>query len=354
MKLTYLTSAIALGALLAGFTSSCSDNDVPEPSQTVEMTINGKLVDATRAEGDDEAKISVNEIKYAVYENTVGGENGGLRLILTNAETTNEAAQTNAPTAYLSGNSFTLNLSLIANTSYTFIFWADWADNDTNNRCYTLNADTGELTIDYTKMAINSTKGDAFSGTIAKRATGGSINITLTRPLAEINIGSTDASGANSNWWQTAEGASSSMTVTNVANTLNLLTGKVSSTITEAVFPQTPLTELVGIKYPVLGYYYLCRAYVLANDPGLNSDTSIVSGDNDTEVVDNTKKVGITINYFDSENNNNPVTNTLTDVPIGANLRTNIYGLFVQKPININGSIDNPNQSEATINVDSF
>ncbi len=286
MRTTKLFYALAASALL-GLTACSSDEPVAQNGDgNVNFTL--RLPDAigTRAFSDG---LSATHLDYYVYDE----DNGS-----TNIEALNG-------TATFVNRETTVSLNLVSGKSYSIVFLATVP----GQSHYTYTASSKDLDVTYGSAAQDESR-DAFyvyeptfkvTGAISK-------DIILRRPFAQINVGTTDWASA------TAAGISlteTSMTVTGVANKINLGTGDVEGneevTFTSAAMPATP-----GETFPYAAANvdrYMAMNYVL-----VGKDKSTV------DVKMNT--------------NANPAIDEMvfSQVPVQRNYRTNIYGDLLTNP----------------------
>lgn len=308
MRITYTSIVMMLAAMLGGF-SSCSSSDEPNPEETVEMTFVANIQDFTRAGESTTSTVDVDQLLYSVYDSS--GAN------LSYLFSDNSAG---APKAVKDGDSFKLTLNLISGNSYTIVFWAQ---NSENTDGYTFNRETGVVTVNYDRLPLNTDKADAFYGEVSKKADGQGGAVMLRRPFAQINVGTTTL---DTDSWKNN---SSSITVSEVPNTLNLTNGEIGGKVTAQFAPASIST--LG-SYPVEGYDYLVKAFVLATKPATGGAT-IIGNEGDPTPL----KVDLTVSYAGSE------AAKFTGVPVEANKRTNIYGEFLKSEggnVTINSGTD--------------
>ena len=217
---------------------------------------------------------------------------------------------------------FNVELKLLADQDYTIIFWAE-----VNGAGHYNTADLRNVQInDYAnEMANDESRAAFFKVYPFSTENGVAINetIELTRPFAQINLGSTtyETSFNNVNGGN-VKVETTEMTVTNIATSFNTLTGKGEGeqevTFAAAVTPNAPKDAtdkllLVNDLY----YYWLGMNYL------------IVCGDSDNVKVD----VTLVTNFGD-------VNHTITNVPVKENYRTNLLGDFLTTGATFNVVID--------------
>jgi len=209
-----------------------------------------------------------------------------------------------------------VSLNLITGKTYKIVFWAQAP----TGAPYAFNENTGEITVTTTGDA-NVEARDAFF-TCETVVVNGPIqrDVTLTRPFAQINIGTTDYEAF------TAIGGTISKSGMKVKayNTLNLLTGAASGeaeyTFTDATFPSEELTinGVTDLKYLTMNYILI----------GSDKETVDV-----TWTSDNTAKPEV----------------LFASVPVQRNYRTNIYGALLSNPALFNIEISEGFNGEHTV-----
>ena len=301
-------------AAMAGMTS-CSNEEVVAPATGGDGNVNFTVSlpgsgFATRAFADG---MSAEHLQMAVYD----AENGV--LVMTPEEVTFEK---NALSTQVS-------LNLAAGRNYKIAFFANPQAGTTTEPVYTFNAEAKTVTVDYKKMTdYNSTDYDCFYALCETGVVSAPINktVTLNRPVAQINWGTSDlAEGVVVD--ENAYGASAANLVTKVTakaySTFDLLTGDVSDEVdVEMPYLARPAeydaTSASGEKFPVEHptYKYLSMHYLLVPK--------------DNSVVDLTLYAHNTPNP--AEGTQAMSTVTVTNAPVQANYRTNIYGALLTNP----------------------
>lgn len=283
---------LAAGILLA---SSCNNEDIIAPANDGNVSFTVDIPDAigSRAFGDG---LSAKTLKYAVYD----ADNG-------------DALVKESSASFGNALSTTVSLSLANGRSYKIAFFAYL----TTNSVYTFNAANKTVTVNYSSMTTTSSQSydfDCFykleeftvSGPISK-------TVTLTRPVAQINWGTDDYDTSNGAVNQ-AYGSSlrTKMTV-KACSKLYLLTGDTDDEA-EVTFSraQNPIADSYG-SFPVDGYKWLNSKYILVAKDAPVMDMKLLLHKGSTLV--NTVEV--------------------TNVPVGRNHRTNIYGSLLTSPVNI-------------------
>ena len=205
-----------------------------------------------------------------------------------------------------------VSVRLVKGQDYEFVFWAQ-AEGQSH---YALTAQYPPyVTVNYDALAANDESRDAFYA-VAKlhiEADMGIENITLTRPFAQINVGTTqdDIDAAK------AAGVvidNTSVTLSNAATRFDLFSGVASEgkefTFKAAALPQQKLNVYNKADYPTAHEYsYLSMNYILVADA--------VTGEKDQ--LDAYK-----ITFLQGTREINTI--SIPNVPVRRNWRTNIIG----------------------------
>ena len=205
-----------------------------------------------------------------------------------------------------------VSVRLVKGQDYEFVFWAQ-AEGQSH---YALTAQYPPyVTVSYDALAANDESRDAFYAVanLHVEADMGIENITLTRPFAQINVGTTqdDIDAAK------AAGVvidNTSVTLSNAATRLDLFSGTASEgkefTFKAAALPQQKLNVYNKADYPAPHEYcYLSMNYILVADA--------VTGEKDQ--LDAYK-----ITFLQGTREINTI--SIPNVPVRRNWRTNIIG----------------------------
>ena len=306
MKRIVLMMSLAGAVLLA---SCVQQMPGPEVGRTATVSVGVGLSEmSTRAYADG---TTAKQLQYAVYEvkdnNLVKIENTG---------TTEIDGDPYEGTKEMNNLKTQLSFSLLTGHKYGIVFWADSYGGATGAPYTVEFAEEGAtMKVDYLKVKANDEKLDAFYAYEEITVNGdGSVSVQLTRPFAQINIGTNDFEKA-----KVLGGAPDQSYVTvPTYTTLDLKTGAVSGKATTPATYNAIPGQAEGVdpeKYPVEGYDYLAMAYVL------------VDNENESETID------VAFGWAAS-----PATSgkerTVGSVPVRPNYRTNIYGSI------LTGSLD--------------
>lgn len=304
--------SLAICALAALTFASCqkenADGNMDDQSSVVSINLTSPLM-GTKAFADG---TTVDVVHVHVYK---VGENGALTYI----DRGTDGTVTPSQDVRMSNGSATYSTRLVTGQTYTFVFWADYIDNNGNSH-YTYDPDTKTIAVNYDNAACNDETRDAFYAVLPEvKITGAySQSVTLQRPFAQVNFGvTTEDYKAATRAGVTVNGAA--VKCTNVADKLNLLTGTtsgaVSATFTTATLPSETLTAAnVAYKYVAMNYVLVGKGAKTLSDITLTLDaTGAVSG---------------------------KPKYTYTNVPLQGNYRTNIVGSLFTSPADINITVD--------------
>ena len=277
----YFLSIVALAAML--FATSCQESLV-EPQLAGPTTFSVQLPDqmGTKAFGDESStNATINKLYVQVYS-----EDGNTLVY-----------QPSEPIAVTSGSaSFSVNL--IQDQKYDIIFWAQKDD------AYTT---TNLKSIPMDKRFHNVEDGAAFFAFLDDFVpTGTSQPVTLKRPFAQLNLGTTPASLKTDVKADSVELVKSYIKVSNVASSFSPVSGY---GVGETQTMEFTLADVPAQKLYVSGemYYYVSMDYL----PIAGDDQALVT-------------VDATINTSDGN-----ITHTFTNVPVKENYRTNIIGNLI-------------------------
>ena len=296
MKKRYLLGLCAASMLLM---TSCEKDNLfgnawGEKEGSVNLTVALPEMGVTRAYGEGK---NATRLQYAVFR-----ENGNELLLLENLTNTAEMKDGKA----------SIEIKLEANVDYQFAFWADANGNspysvDINNHVVKVNGGIG----------ANSENNDAFYGNckVSLQAGTNPMNVTLVRPFAQLNIGTSDFESTKNSGFAIAK---TKVKVQQAYTKLNLLTGEA----TDAVDYEFSLGAIPTGNFPVAGesvtYTYLSMNYLL------------MTADKETTTV--------TFTCAD-EAGSNTRTRSYSNVPLQRNWRTNIYGDLMTNGFSINVTI---------------
>ena len=303
------TFTIAAAALLVTSCNDEMDNGLKTGDEgTVTFTAQLPSEMGTRAFADG---LTAKHLQYAVYE---AGQSTPLKVFGDETTVVGEAEMNNLKQ--------TVSLKLTTGKTYDVIFWAD----ATTDSPYTFNPASQEVSVDYSKVNNNSDNCDAFFKKETITVSGNqSVDVQLTRPFAQVNIGTDDFDAAKASGLEVTQ----TEVVAKAFATLNLATGKVSDEA-DRTFTMKAIPTASDGEFPVAGgYKYLSMDYLL------------VGADKAT--------VDVAFNY------GGPQSRTFTNVPVQRNYRTNIYGSLLTNTANFNVVIapgfNNPDNNYEVLNA---
>ena len=288
------TFTIAAAALLMTSCNDEMDNGLKTGDEgTVTFTAQLPSEMGTRAFADG---LTAKHLQYAVYE---AGQSTPLKVFGDETTAVGEAEMVNLKKS--------VTLKLTSGKSYDVIFWAD----ATTDSPYTFNPASQEVSVDYSKVNNNSDNCDAFFKKETITVSGNqSVDVKLTRPFAQVNIGTDDFDAAKASGLEVTQ----TEVVAKAFATLNLATGKVSDEA-DRTFTMKAIPTASDGEFPVAGgYKYLSMDYLL------------VGADKAT--------VDVAFNY------GGPQSRTFTNVPVQRNYRTNIYGSLLTNTTDFNVVIE--------------
>ena len=288
------TFTIAAAALLVTSCNDEMDNGLKTGDEgTVTFTAQLPSEMGTRAFADG---LTAKHLQYAVYE---AGQSTPLKVFGDETTVVGEAEMVDLKKS--------VTLQLTSGKSYDVIFWAD----ATTDSPYTFDPATQEVSVDYSKVNNNSDNCDAFFKKETITVSGNqSVDVKLTRPFAQVNIGTDDFDAAKASGLEVTQ----TEVVAKAFATLNLATGEVSDEA-DRTFTMKAIPTASDGEFPVAGgYKYLSMDYLL------------VGADKAT--------VDVAFNY------GGPQSRTFTNVPVQRNYRTNIYGSLLTNTTDFNVVIE--------------
>lgn len=290
------TFTIAAAALLVTSCNDEMDNGLKTGDEgTVTFTAQLPSEMGTRAFADG---LTAKHLQYAVYE---AGQSTPLPVFGDETTVVGEAEMVNLKKS--------VTLKLTSGKSYDVIFWA--ADNSAK-KPYTFDPLTQTVKIKYTNVYSNNDICDAFFKKETITVSGNqNVDVKLTRPFAQVNIGTDDfdaATIAGLNLTQTQAKATA-------GDIFNLATGKMEGTEATRTFKMKAIPTADDGAFPVAGYKYLLMAYI--------------------PISDTKETVDMTFGY-----NGKSSFRSFTNVPLQRNYRTNIYGSLLTNSVDFNVVIE--------------
>ena len=313
----YFLSFVALAAGL--FATSCQESLV-EPQVAGPTTFTVQLPDAMGTKAEIGSANTVNQLFVSVYaENFVGDP-------LASAVVEKEQGD----------GTFTVSFNLIQDQRYSLIFWAQ------TKNAYVQKSTDVDATYDLENIEISNRfysneNGAAFYACKTVAIDGNSKDVTLRRPFAQLNIGTTVESLTTDAGNVKIIGAK--IKVENVASSFNTVKGfgegsttiygQPSSYVT--VDPQglTKVIAVNGTDYAKLevggeSYVYVTMDYL-----------PIISSDSDTDPKDL-----VNINLLIDTDQPTDIAHNFHSVPVQRNYRTNIVGNLISSTTDFNVVVD--------------
>lgn len=308
-KYFYLVSMLA--ACMLG-TTSCADKDEEEAiaGSNIPVAIKLSSPDLLGANGSSISDgTKVDKLVYAIYDAN-GNEIPGLK----------QEVRT--------GVSFptTETINLVKGQTYKIVFWAQ----DEDCKAYTTD-DLRKVGVSYANATNNDETRDAFYAVEQVTVSGPeTVDVTLTRPFAQINVGVTtaDAEAAKAGGIEIAQ---SSIEIENAANEIDLFTGLVSGsekvTYSLADIPTEKLmVDEDGDGKRETEYVYMSMSYILVDEATTGAEKTTLDK--------------VAINLVPQQGAPITITEGLTNVPVQRNWRTNILGQMLTSGINFYITID--------------
>ncbi len=320
MNKRILIGMFAAASLL--FATSCSNESLdtiqPGAETAVSFTLGVENLAQTRAISDGK---SADKLIYAVFD-----ENG--QRITTMEQVIRDGVS--FPTKE--------TITLAKGQTYKIAFWAQDAD------CNAYTVDNNmNVAISYEGIN-NDERRDAFFSTVTISVDNNSTStlekgVTLKRPFAQLNVGVEKAD------WDAAVAAGvviekSDVTMSNVANSINLVDGSVSGSVEVSYTMNAIPTEYLMVDLDGDGkkeeYNYLSMNYLLVDDATGGANRALI---NEVE-----------FNFYPVSGNPINFSTGLNNIPVQRNWRTNIVGKLLTSDVTYKIEIDPAYEDD--INID--
>ena len=304
-KILFYAAALCTMAFAASCQQEKIDASAAKDCELVEVTFEIAATDLTTKAIIGHEPNFIKNLQVGIYRN-------GTYLPDVQAKVTEEFGR---------GLTAKVSVVLVKGQKYDVAFWADHV----GNKYYTVKFDAEEagqnyplVTVDYEEGAANNIYRDAWCAVLKNyHVTDASIageTITLSRPLAQVNVGTQDYDLAV-DAGVTVTG--SAMTITNAATKLNMFTGETSEPVEVALERSALPAQTLTIYYQEANeaeYDYLGMNYILvSNVPGTEKELVTVELD------------------FYEDGNDTPINDHITvqNVPVRRNYRTNLIAADV-------------------------
>ena len=299
-KILLFASALA-GLFLAG---SCQRESLEPVQQGNTVTYTVTVPDALATKGIGDNVANVNTLHYEVYRTAVAET-----VTFTDAD-----RLLYHKTATVTNGTARIELELVNDQNFTVLFWAQVGE---TNEAY----DVTDLTNVTLKSPIKANQVDyaAFSGVDFIEGTDALTDktIELTRPVAQINLGTTEASLTAFDTRVGLDG--SSMTVSGLSNTFNVAKQIPGAALTSTTVYDEKAVPADPLKVNTTNYVYVGMNYVgFAPEVG----------------------TPVTVSY-DINTTEGHIQNTIENVPVKPNYRTNIIGNLITSKTAYTVELDN-------------
>ena len=303
------TMLAASTMMLATGCSSSDDTVATQESNlaTVSFSVQADAVVGTRAISDG---TGADELIYRVFDKE------GHVISASLAKKTETGL-----TDLLTGHKVTLYLA--KGQTYKVAFWAQ----DANCTAYTVDDNMG-VTVNYAGVNNDETR-DAFFKTVDVTVTGDmSVDVTLKRPFAQINVGCTTDD------WNAAQASNinvktSAVTIKDAATKLNVIDGTVSGNQDVTYAAANIPTETLKVDADGDGtkeeYKYLSMCYILPNETTTGAAKTTA---------------GTTFTFHPQTGNDITLSDGLQAIPVQRNYRTNIVGKILSGEVSFNVKVD--------------
>ena len=316
-------SFLMMGALLPA--ASCSQEEsVASPSECrVSLSVSLPDIIDTRSSYDE--GLYVNTLHWSVFEvkSTSTGEDGTMTdsyELVTPQEIENFSGSADISIPLVSGKRYQIALCAI----------------NSDNKFATYYPETGKLSVDYSKAVCNSFSDDVFTGVsdVIEIPEGGSYTteITLTRPFAQLNWGTSDLNEPTVTPY--CDGTTATVTISQgqLYTGYDLFTGEVAGEVEGPLtFPAVDCGNLPEEDFPMSGVVLpkLIAMNYLLTSPGKST-------------------INAGLSFKGNLNAEIPVNNA----DVEANYRTNIYGNMLTNSGDITVSLSRAfNSSDKTVQV---
>jgi len=311
MNKHFLFTMLAASTMVLATGCSGSDDTAVTPENNslaaVSFSVQADAVVGTRTISDG---TGADELIYRVFD-----KDG--KAISTSLAKKTETGLTDL----LTGHKVTLYLA--KGQTYKVAFWAQDAD----CHAYTVD-DNMSVAVNYAGVNNDETR-DAFFKTVDVTVTGDmSVDVTLKRPFAQINVGCTTDD------WNAAQASginvqTSSVTVKDAATKLNVIDGTVSGsqdvTYTAANIPTETLKVDADGDGTKEEYNYLSMCYILPNETTTGAAKTTA---------------GTTFTFHPQAGNDITLSEGLQAIPVQRNYRTNIVGKILSGEVSFNVKVD--------------
>lgn len=260
----------------------------------VDPTISGQEITATVSLATDAATRGTNPYGLTYYLEAYYDAGEGLEFFKSfEAKSTTE--------------NYVFEVLLMTGQNFTFVAWADYGQG-----CYTIGETLEDITVDYTKIALNDELCDAYFGTQSTvfSESGSVVNMELGRPFGRINVYTLDYSEVVGTAVEPLE-VNLTYAANQFATSFNALTG-LTGDADNAEFTSTVAIDKDTNYDAEAGTLLLTYDYLLAP---VSPERGVVNFD----ITFNTKTLEAVAEY------------ELPNIPFERNYQTNVYGNLITK-----------------------
>lgn len=302
MKRVYLFLVMMASML---FITSCQQTlenpSFADDEVTFTVTLPSSL--QTKAVSDG---LSATELTYAVYNVPAAGE------------TATEYTQLRGTATFPAGSlTTTITVKFVKGNHYQMVFWAQ-SPQAADNGVYNI-SDLRAVKVNYANAKSNDEYRDAFYAYVKPFQVTQSFTqeVTLHRPFAQINFGTSDLAYAASAGFDLASTQSKVLIASQVATTLNTFDGTVADPVEQVVFDfaNIPAEKILNLErtgdleIDGVTYDYIATNYILVNDEATGADKDLLNS------------LTLTFKTVEGESSLSAV-----NVPVQRNYRTNLLG----------------------------
>ena len=286
-KVLYAFAALAVLLQVASCSKELNNPSADGQKVNATFTVSAPGAVATKAISDG---VAAANLSFAVYD-----ESGNYLSDL--------SAYGNSHIVPGNAKTWKVTVPVVSGMTYKFVFFAKSA---ADNGFYAFDAAAKTLTVDYSKLAANNDNADAFYAMkqIAISSTF-SDNVTLQRPLAQVNVGAADLAEA-AYTLKTNNTLKLGVDLTDVYSQMNLLTGAVAGDPVDVSYAKA--IRITEADQFISGYDRVAMVYALVGDKQLSDATINITA----EGAQNT----------DAHN----IVRSVPNLPLQRGYRTNILG----------------------------
>ena len=244
---------------------------------------------------------------------------------------------------------FKVTVPLVRDLSYQFLFVAQSA---ADNGFYTISPADKKVTVDYTKLTANDDNADLFYAYTGEVLVNDAMNtnITLYRPVAQINVAVPDADLTGAAYSIKTDNFLSGITLKQLYPEFNFFTGAVGGTAADVTIAQaTRTTDKITVGDAQ--YNRIAMVYALVDKKNVDATINIKATDKkdvDHDIVRNVPNVPIQANYRTNIIGNIFTSNMTFNVVVDNNFATPDYNVVISSQEELDEVIDAINNGDST------